>query len=282
MSAEWQFLIALNEALRPLRDPVRAQEVVLRLIGEHLGDCRVNYTLIEGDEFVTVRSFDRGVPPFLRRGPIAMFGSTLNDASRRGETVVVNDVESDPRLPDADRELLRKGNAAAFIGVPLIKDGCWVAILGVTSARPRWWTADQVHLIQIAAERMWAHVERARAEEALGRSESRQAFLRRLNEAIRPLADPARILEETCRLLGTHLGAHRVSYGEIDGEDYVVAGEFTDGMAPQPRRFQWTALGGSRTDDILKGGTLIVNDSSLPPHTPDRRPASAPISVRCW
>ena len=70
----------------------------------------------------------------------------------------------------------------------------------------------------------------ARAEEALGRSEGRQAFLRRLNDTIRPLADPARVLDETCRLLGTHLRVNRVCYGEIDGDECVIVGEYVDGF----------------------------------------------------
>ena len=36
MSAEWRFLITLNEHLRPLKDPVAIQDVAVRLIGEHL------------------------------------------------------------------------------------------------------------------------------------------------------------------------------------------------------------------------------------------------------
>jgi PAS domain S-box-containing protein len=268
MSAEWQFLITLNEHLGPVRDPVTAQDVALRLLGEHLGDCNVHYTLIEGDEFIIARAYSTDVPPFVTRGPISMFGTTIPEAARRGDTVVVNDVATDTRLPDGDRDLLRAGNLSAMVGVPLIKDGRWVAVLGIQSARPRQWTADQIHVIQITADRMWNAGERARAEEALGRSEGRQAFLQRLNDAIRPLADPARVLQETCRLLALHMGVNRVAYGEIEGSDCVIVGEYADGVPNRPARFRWEPLGGSRTPDILKGETLIVNDTSVWPHTP--------------
>lgn len=273
MSAGWQFLITLDEHLRPLRDPVQTQDVALRLLGEHLGDCRINYTLIDGDEFTVVRSFARDVPPFITRGPITMFGQTLPEASRRGEIVVVDDVMNDPRLPASDRELIRAGNAAAFVGVPLIKDGRWVAVLGVQSPTPRQWTADQVHVIRFASECMWNAAERARTEAALGRSESRQAFLRRLNDTIRPMADPARVLLETCRLLALYLGVNRVAYGEIEGGDCNIVGEYAEGVPARPARFPWQRLGGSRTDDILNGRTLIVNDTSAPPHTPEESAA---------
>src|SRR4029434_11229808 len=92
ISAEWHFLVTLNERLRPLRDPVEMQEVAVRLIGEHLQASRVNYAYVEGTEFVICRSYARAVTPFPDRGPLARFGQAIVDACRRGEKVVGNDV----------------------------------------------------------------------------------------------------------------------------------------------------------------------------------------------
>ena len=273
MSAEWHFLITLNEQLRPLKDPVEIQEVAVRLIGEHLHASRVNYAHIDGDEFVISRSYADGVPPFAGRGSVARFGKAIVDACRRGETVAVDDVNTDPRFTDAEREQLLAGETAAFVGTPLIKGGRWLATFGVHSATPRTWTRDQIALVEVTAERTWGAGERARAEEALGRSESRQAFLRRLNDTIRPLADPARILQETCRLLGTHLRVNRVAYGEIEGDDCIIVHDYVDGVPSLAGHLQWRNLGGSRTADILKGWTLSVNDTSTESHTAEERAA---------
>ena len=131
----------------------------------------------------------------------------------------------------------------------------------------------QVALVEVTADRMWSAGERARAEEALGRSENRQAFLQRLNDAIRPLADPARILQETCRLLGTHLCVNRVAYGEIEGDDCIIVHDYVDGVPSLAGSLQWRNLGGSRTEDILKGWTLSVNDTSTESHTAEERAA---------
>src|SRR5687768_6548563 len=104
MSAEWHFLVTLNERLRPLRDPVEIQSVVLQLIGEHLQASRVHYVQIYGDEFVIRRSSETAeAPPFPDRGPVAFFGQAVLDACRRGEAIVVDDVRTDPRLADTDR-----------------------------------------------------------------------------------------------------------------------------------------------------------------------------------
>lgn len=282
MSVEWRFLITLNEQLRPLKDPVAIQDVAVRLIGEHLHASRVDYAHIDGDEFVISRSYADGTAPPARRGSTARFGKAVVDACRRGETVVVDDVTTDSRFTYSEREQLLAGKTAAFVGTPLIKDGRWLATFGVHSGTPRTWTRDQIALIEITADRTWSAAERARAEEALGRSESRQAFLRRLNDAIRPLADPARILEETCRLLGSHLHVNRVAYGEIEGDDCTIVHDYVDGVPSLAGHIQWRNLGGSRTEDILKGWTLSVNDVSTESHTAEERAALQAASIEAY
>src|SRR3954471_12803061 len=115
MSVEWHFLITLNEQLRPLKDPVEIQEVAVRLIGEHLHASRVHYAHIDGDEFVIGRSYVDGVPPSISRGSVARLGQAIVSACRRGETVAVDDINTDPRFTDAERERLLAGQTEAFL-----------------------------------------------------------------------------------------------------------------------------------------------------------------------
>jgi PAS domain S-box-containing protein len=269
MSAEWEFLITLNEHLRPLRDPLEIQEVALRLLGEHLQVSRVTFAYIDGDEFAISRSWVRDIPPLPGRGQVAHFGVAMVDAWRHGDTAVTNDVSTDSRFTAADRARLLAGQTPAFVGVPLIKDGQWVAEFGVTSSTPRAWTPEQIALIEVTAERTWGIGERARAEDALGRTESRQAFLRRLTDTVRPLAENAAVVEETCRLLGTYLRVNRAIYLQIDGDDAISLGSYNDGLAPLPTRFSWRGLAGSRVTEMLKGGTLTINDTGTEVHTPE-------------
>jgi PAS domain S-box-containing protein len=282
MSAEWQFLITLNEQLRQLKDPVAIQEAAVRSIGEHLHASRVNYAHIDGDEFVISRSYADGVPSFAGRGPVARFGTAIVAACRRGETVAVDDVNTDSRFTDAERNQLLAGRIAAFVGAPLIKDGRWLAVLGVHAATPRSWTRDQIALVEVTAQRAWGMGERVRAEEALGRSESRQAFLRRLTDTVRQLSDPARILHETCRRLGTHLHVNRVIYGEVDGDDCVIVDDYVDGVPSMAGHVHWRNLAGSRTPDILEGWTLSVNDTSTGSHTPEERAALEAACIKAY
>ena len=273
MSAEWPFLVTLNERLRPLTDPVEVQEVAVRLIGEHLQASRAHYAQIDGSEFVIRQSYARGVAPLAARGQLDRFGGTVVQACRRGETVVVTDISADERFIDTERANLLQSEIRAFMGVPLMKAGRWVAILGVHSDATRAWTRDEIALVEVIAERIWGAGERRRAEERLSRQDDHQEFLRSLNKTIRPLAEPAQILKETCRLLGVYLHVNRVTYGEIDGDTCTITNDYVDGLPSQAGRFAWTDLGASRTEEILKGGVLFVNDTSTEPHTSAEREA---------
>ncbi len=56
-------------------------------------------------------------------------------------------------------------------------------------------------------------------------------------------------------------------YGELEGDDCTVVNDYVDGLPSQSGRFRLTELAGSRTEEILKGGTLFVNDTLTEPHT---------------
>jgi GAF domain-containing protein len=176
MSVEWQFVITLNEHLRSLRNPLEIQETALRLLCKHLDASRVTFAYIDGDEFAVSRSYVQDAPLLANRGPLTRFGKVVIDACRRGETSVINDVHSEPGFTVTERDLLLKAQTGAFVTVPLIKEGQWLAAFGVMSITPRLWSSDQIALIELTAERTWGIGERARAEEALGRTESRQMF----------------------------------------------------------------------------------------------------------
>ena len=99
--------------------------------------------------------------------------SGLREAYRRGETAVVNDVASDARFTEAERDAMNTRQIAAFIGVTLIKGGRMVAAFGANNATARDWTPTEIALVRDVAERTWDAVERARAESTLREREHR-------------------------------------------------------------------------------------------------------------
>jgi PAS domain S-box-containing protein len=270
--AQLQFLITLNDRLRPLRDPVEIQDVATSLLGDHLGLNRVLYGDMDGDEFIVSRSYANGVAPFAGRGRIADFGTALIDAYMRGETVAVDDVLTDERLTDAERAVLSKIDIAAFVVTTLHKDGRWVGGFAAHSATPRTWTRDEIALVEATGERTWAAAERARAEDALRGSEERDAFLLKLSDALRPLSNPAEVQETAARLLGEHLGVNRVGYAEMEDNGYVIRCEYTRGVAPLVGHGPSGTFGAALRDAYRRGETVVVSDvSSDPRFTADER-----------
>jgi PAS domain S-box-containing protein len=167
------FLLRLSDTLRPLSDPLAIQEATARLLGEHLHVNRLDYSEIEGTDYIIRLSHVNGVAPIIGRGPVAAFGEWLLEAYKRGEPIVVNDVRTDPRFNETERAHLQATEIAAFAGVMLVKDNHWVASFGANTATPRVWTKPEVELIRNVAERVWEAVERARAEAALREREQR-------------------------------------------------------------------------------------------------------------
>ena len=101
----------------------------------------------------------------------------------------------------------------------------------------RWFTVfasrvggDGSHLLNVVFDDI---TERKQAEQALRSSEEKQAYKLRLSDAIRPLSDPIEIQGLASKLLGEHLRANRVFYGEIDEEssEMLVEREFVRGYA---------------------------------------------------
>ena len=168
------FLLRLNDALRPLSDA-----------GGHPGNCRTGISASTSappasamrNSGAASTSFAASTPAASSRSsdtPLRItVGGALGEALRRGETIVVNDVQADQRLSDDDRAAFRSRQIAAFVGMALFKDGQMVAAFGANHDTPRVWTAAEVELVRDVAERTWDAVERTRAEAALREQKQR-------------------------------------------------------------------------------------------------------------
>ena len=92
-------------------------------------------------------------------------------AASSGEPIVIRDFASDPRIADPQRYAALK--IGAEINVPLIRDGEWKFSLVVFHQAPYDWRPDEIELMRELANRIWAKLERARAEAALRESEEK-------------------------------------------------------------------------------------------------------------
>ena len=87
---------------------------------------------------------------------------------RAGQTVVIYDTEAGSPVYAAAHRPLR---VRASINVPFHRDGKWKYLISVTDSKPRNWRDDEVEVFKDLAHRISLRIERARAEEALRRSE---------------------------------------------------------------------------------------------------------------
>jgi PAS domain S-box-containing protein len=114
--------------------------------------------------------------------------------------------------------------------------------------------------------------ERKRAEESLHASEKRQAYLLKLSDALRPLVDPIAVQETASRLLGEHLGAGRVLYGQIsaDGEYALVERDYhREDMGSGAGRYRLVDFGPSIIEELRNGRTFTVGDVESQPGLTD-------------
>ena len=171
------FRVSLTDALRPLADPIEIQATASRVLGEHLDANRVFYFEVCDPNYVVERDYVNGADALSGSYPINSFGSNLFTAYRTGRAVSVSDVQIDPNLSPDQRSFYAAIQIGAYIGIPLVKGGEFVAGLAVHTAEPRDWTLNEISLAEEVAERTWAAVERARAEAALRDSENRLRFM---------------------------------------------------------------------------------------------------------
>ncbi len=182
----------VGEATRVLPDATDIMATTARLLGEHLKATRCAYADVEpdGDRF-TIRSDWSlpGVPSSAGVYSLALFGPQATHDLRRGEHLVVNDVDAE--LGDAGgARMFNAIGIKAIICAGLVKDGRLVAMMAVHQATPRRWTAQDVAIVAEVVDRCWAHIERVRDAAALREQDRRKdEFLATLAHELRnPLA----------------------------------------------------------------------------------------------
>lgn len=112
-------------------------------------------------------------------------------------------------------------------------------------------------------------------------AEDRQAFLGRLAETLRHLSDPVEVQAVASRALDEHLGANRVAYFEIFGDEYVVERDFAAGVRTLVGRYRVATFGQVLLDQLLRGRTFVEADATIESsRSLDERAAFANIQVR--
>ena len=164
-------LLDLERALRLATSPLDAKTAACALLGRHLEVTQLCYSETEDDHahVLVEGAWARdGITPLSGQYRLAEFGISLSAEQRRDSAVVVADVELDARTSATDvLSRYRANGIRSFADVPLMRAGHLSAILVAADSTPRRWEDHDLALLRDAAERVWAAVERTRAEAAI-------------------------------------------------------------------------------------------------------------------
>jgi PAS domain S-box-containing protein len=164
----FSFLNSLSQATRPLAEPEEILQTTARMLAEYLGVDRCAYAEVDHQAFELVivgEHSPTGLPSTLGRIPLQALGQAFIDNVFVGRTHIIEDVFAE--LPEQDRPAFDAQQIRASIGVPLLKDGKLVSGMSVQQTRPRKWTEEEIHLVELVVDQCWATLEQAKANRAL-------------------------------------------------------------------------------------------------------------------
>ncbi|MBW4564652.1 MAG: PAS domain-containing protein [Mojavia pulchra JT2-VF2] len=173
-----QFLIELNDAIRAIQDPQEIMWQVVRATGQQFQVSRCTYGEIDStQEYVIVdRDYCNGVISVVGSHHMNSFGPEIIAELKQGKTIVVDDVDTDPRTAGSGTAAFDAIETKSLLCIPLVKAGRFVALFVLHHVSPRHWTENEVGLMEQIAEQTWLVVERSRAEKALRESEAYLQF----------------------------------------------------------------------------------------------------------
>ena len=165
------FLLQLDRTLRQLEDPGEILSFSAQLLGQQLKAQQVAcFDIGQQLHYATLQhAWSDGLAPGAAGEYfLGEFAARLVAELEADRPVAVDEVARDARTasPAALATFARLG-IAAFLNIPIVKDGRLVAIFVVHSRQARAWQAQETALAVQVAERVWASLLRAQAEAQL-------------------------------------------------------------------------------------------------------------------
>jgi PAS domain S-box-containing protein len=265
-------LARLGDRIREVEDPDELAFAAAEILGRELGVSRAGYGHIDVVKETISIERDWNAPGISSLAGLLHFrdyGSYIEDL-KRGETVVCEDADADPRTASTAAALKRIA-AQAFVNMPIKEQGNAVALLFLNNADARPWPAHELEFVREVAERTRTAVERRRAEAALRDNEARLRFLDLLSKETAKSRDADAILATTTRMVGEHLGVSNCAYADmdLDQDGFTIRGDWAaPGAAHIVGHYSLADFGKLAVKNLGAGQPLIVNDNlaELEPH----------------
>src|SRR5215213_5968494 len=161
-----EVLVRVSELIRTIRDPYELSYAVAETVGTHLKvrRCLFNETDVERDVEIVHRDYTDGAESVAGEHRISEYSSITTREMQLGKTVVNYDSKTDPRTAAEYERIYDPNGERAYVAVPLMREGQWVASLWASDDQPRQWAKEELSLLQTVAERTWTAIEKLRAE----------------------------------------------------------------------------------------------------------------------
>ncbi|MEO8647675.1 MAG: PAS domain S-box protein [Acidobacteriota bacterium] len=176
-----EFILRLGEIIRVSKHPDDMMLNVTEAIGRHLelDRCFFNEIAAENDVAIINWEYRRDEADSGLKGEVSLSSrwAATRTEIEQGNTLVVSDVMTDPRIGPERCEGYTKHNIRAYVAIPLMRGSKWTSTLIVSKSRVRSWNPWEISLLEMAAERTWLALERMRSESILRESEERYRTL---------------------------------------------------------------------------------------------------------
>ncbi|QJD79499.1 PAS domain S-box protein [Spirosoma rhododendri] len=252
------FRLKLSDAMRSLTDPVAIQRITMEHLAAYFGVNTAIYFEFDpsgeqGAPGQGYRSTRSSASPPIR---LADFGPALVDELTAGRLFSYQDAQTDPRLA-SHRAMFSTLNLRSGLAIPLIKAGHLAAALTVSHTEPRLWTQAEIQLAEDVAERTWAAVERARAQETVRQNDQRYRIQKDAFQSAINGESLASSLNTLTRMVDQQLGS------DVRTAFYMVYPDGTslhaiDGAGSMPRTYTAKMDGFPVGEDSLCSGYAIA------------------------
>ncbi|HKG80036.1 MAG TPA: GAF domain-containing protein, partial [Pyrinomonadaceae bacterium] len=159
-------LIQVSDLIRTLHDPYDLSYAVAKTVGAHMKvrRCLFNEIDLDHDLEIVHRDYCDGGESIAGEHRISDYSDPTSDGMKAGQIIINYDSKTDPRTAADYQRSYEATGERAYIAVPLMREGRWVASLWASDDQPREWTNEEVSLLKMVAERTWTAVEKLRAE----------------------------------------------------------------------------------------------------------------------
>ena len=169
------FLLKLSDALRAEPDADAVANRALKILFDHLrlDRCYITYYRPADDEAdFPYQLGNDTVPPLPAKVRLSSFPDAYEQVLEK--TFVIEDDFERRGLSDAERASSKALGMRAMVASTVRRgEKRPLCSMAAVSSRPRRWSPGEIALVEEAAERTWAAIERARGEAALRESEER-------------------------------------------------------------------------------------------------------------